>query len=238
MKWILPALLSVLAAVCYSAPGHSFLGLICLGLAAVVSCYYLLALWELRVLRNLLTACVCIGVLLVALTEIPILRAARGGEESPEVIIVLGAGLRGSQPSLILQSRIDRAYEYLTDNPEAVCIASGGQGPDEEISEAQCIYQHLVARGIDSRRILLEENSTSTWENFRFSLEILEEKGIKTEKIGVVSSEFHLFRAGIFARKCGIDPVGIPAETPWFTLKLNYFLREAAGIWHHLLIGE
>jgi len=84
----------------------------------------------------------------------------------------------------------------------------------------------------------MEDRSTSTWENFRFTLDLIEEKtGTRPEKLGVISSEFHLFRAGLFAKDCGIEAVGIPASTRWLSLKINYFLREAAGVWHYLILG-
>ena len=92
--------------------------------------------------------------------------------------------------------------------------------------------------GIDESRIWLEDRSTSTWENFKFTLNLIEEKtGSRPEQLGVLSNDFHLFRAGIFAKQCGIDPVGIPAPTSNFTLRINYYLREVAGVWHYLILG-
>lgn len=242
LQWLIPVFFLILSGICYSIPGHSFLGLIFFGLACVSGAWLGFALLKDpagRILRRILVILVSIGVGIVAVTEIPILLAARGDAgKTVECIIVLGAGVRGSEPSLILQSRIDAACQYLIDHPKVICVASGGQGPDEDLSEAQCIRDHLVAAGIGEDRILLEDRSTSTWENFRFSMAVLEEKyGSVPKTVGVLSSEFHLFRASIFARKCGITPVGIPAKTPWLTLQLNYFLREAAGIWHYIILG-
>lgn len=245
LKWLIPAIFAILSIFFFAAPGYSFSALVCLGLAGVISGYYLLALLAqhhlvaAKVLQAVLTGLLCLGILIVAVTEVLILRAARGSGDTPvEYVVVLGAGIRGSTPSMILQSRIDRAYEYLTAHPDAICIASGGQGPDEDLSEAQCIFEHLTARGIDPERIWLEDKSTSTWENFQFTVNLIEEKtGSRPAKIGVLTSEFHLYRAGMFAKECGIEAVGIPAKTPRFTLQLNYFLREAAGVWHYLILG-
>ena len=119
-----------------------------------------------------------------------------------------------------------------------ICIASGGQGTDEDISEAQCIFDHLTAMGIDKSRIWLEDKSTSTWENLHFSLNLIEENtGTRPEKIGILSSEYHLFRASLFADACGVESVGIPAPTSRFSLRVNYYLREVAGVWHYLILG-
>ena len=100
------------------------------------------------------------------------------------------------------------------------------------------MYDALVELGIDPERIWLEEQATSTWENITFSLDLIEEKtGTRPEKIGVLSSEYHLFRASLLAKKCGVEFVGIPAQTSRFSQKVNHFMREIAGVWHFLILG-
>ena len=117
-------------------------------------------------------------------------------------------------------------------------VVSGGQGPDEPMTEAQAMCDALIALGIPPERIWLEENATSTWENITFSLDLIEEKtGLRPEKIGVLSSEYHLFRASLLAEKCNVDFVGIPARTSRFSQKVNHFMREVAGVWHYILLG-
>jgi uncharacterized SAM-binding protein YcdF (DUF218 family) len=106
------------------------------------------------------------------------------------------------------------------------------------MTEAQAMFDELVKLGIDPSRIWLEEEATSTWENLNFSLNLIEEKtGSRPTCLGVVSSEYHLLRASLFAKKCGVEFVGIPAETSRFSQKINHFMREVAGIWHFLLLG-
>lgn len=245
LKWLAIVPFALLALLCYAVPGYSFSGLIFFLLAALILGYDLIGLlaenhvMAAKILRTALTTLLCFGILVVGLTEIPILQAA-AGESSAQCgyVMVLGAGLRGGKPSQILQSRIDRAVSYLNENPDAICIVSGGQGADEAMSEAQCMYTHLTAAGIDPQRIWMEDRSTSTWENFRFTLDLVEEKtGARPDTLAVISSEFHLYRAGMFARDCGIRAIGIAAETPYLTLKINYYLREAAGVWHYILLG-
>ena len=100
------------------------------------------------------------------------------------------------------------------------------------------MHRELCELGLDPRRLRIEDAATSTWENLNFSLALIEEKtGLRPETIGLLSSEYHLFRAGLFAADCGVEAVGIPATTSWFSIRVNYFLREAAGVWHYLILG-
>ena len=246
LKWSAPVLCLLLSLFLRTAVrGYSFLSLVFFCIAGVIVCFYLIAMLKKRsaqtakILHILLCGILCLGVLIYIVTSALILDAAQGDpDEDPAYIVVLGAGLRGSAPSPILSDRIRTAYTYLTEHPDAICIASGGQGEDEEISEAQCIFDHLTEMGIDPDRIWLEDRSTSTWENFKFTLDLIEKNtGSRPETLGGLSNDFHLFRAGIFAKKCGVTPIGIPAPTSSFTLRINYYLREVAGVWHYLILG-
>ena len=119
-----------------------------------------------------------------------------------------------------------------------ICIVSGGQGPGEDITEAKCMYDSLVSRGIDPTRIWQEDKSTSTRENIRFSLALIEENtGSRPAQAAVISNEFHLFRAGLFAKEQGLDMIGVPAKTTWFSLRANYFLREIVAVWYYTILG-
>lgn len=245
-QWIILIGFILLGIFCYlTVHGHQFLGLICFGIAGVIICYFLISLLKsrhymaMKVLRTILTSVLCLGILVFAVTEAIILKASKGDpEESCQYIIVLGAKVNGTVPSLSLRERIDTAYAYLRAHPNVTAVLSGGQGEDEEISEAQCMFQQLTDKGIDPQRLWLEDQSTSTWENLVFSSNLIESRtGTRPKKLGIVSSEYHLFRAGLFADDCGIDTVGIPAKTSWFTIRLNYFLREVAGVWHYLILG-
>ena len=245
-KWLIPGAFLLLGIVLYRAVhGHGFLGLICLCVAGVIACYYLLDFLQkkyqktAKVLRTVVTAGLCLGILVFAVTEALIIKASLGSNDTDcQYIVVLGAKVNGTEPSVSLSDRLDSTYDYLTENPGMIAVLSGGQGEDEELSEAECMFLYLTARGIDPQRLWLEEQATSTWENLKFSLNLIEEKtGARPEKIGLLSSEYHLFRAGLFARDCGVEAVGIPAETSWPTIRLNYFLREVAGVWHYIILG-
>lgn len=225
--------------------GYSFTVLVCFCIAALFLCYKLLRILEkpkpkaAKILRRILTVCLCFGLLIVAVTECLIIHASFGDpDEECEYVIVLGAKVRGDGPSVSLQDRIQAAYDYMTEHPNVISVVSGGRGNDEPISEAQCMYDNLVAMGIDPERIWMEDQATSTWENLNLSLDLIEEKtGSRPTKVGILSSEYHLFRAGLLADACGVETVGIPAETSKFSQKVNHFMREVAGVWHYILLG-
>jgi len=233
----------VLLGLCfYTMPGYDFSGLICMGIAALSVCYGLFARFPGRVikwLRRCLTGLLILGIILAVVTGILIVRAGKdASEDACRYMIVLGAGVNGTEPSLILSERLQTAKTYLEENPDTICIVSGGQGAGEQITEAACMQNYLVKNGVDESRIWMEEKATSTWENLEFSLELIEKKtGDRPTRVGIVTSEFHLFRAGWMAEKMGIDPVGIPAKTSWVSLKVNYFLREIVGVWKHIILG-
>lgn len=165
--------------------------------------------------------------------------SARGSvNANADYLVVLGAGVNGTTPSRSLRERLDAARDYLEENPNAVAIVSGAQGPGEEITEAQCMYQFLTASGIDPNRVWMEPKAASTLENLRFSLDLIEERtGSRPERISVVSSEYHLYRAGMFVRWMGVEAQLVPAKTTIFPLRWNYYIREIFAVWYYTLLG-
>lgn len=229
----------------YVVPGYSFLALVCLCLICVILFYALMpGLARIfpglaHLLTGIVTTALILGIVVAGVTEAIIIRASFGTPEEPiSYLVVLGAKVRLNGPSASLQDRIDAAYRYLSDHPEVIAVVSGGQGSDEHMSEAQCMENELIAMGIAPERIWPEDQASSTWENIHFSLDLIEAKtGQRPTKIGVLSSEYHLFRASLFARKNGVEFVGIPARTSRPSQMLNHFLREIAGVWHYILLG-
>lgn len=225
--------------------GYSFTVLVCLGIAAILLFYALIPVFArtypltARRLKRVFTTILCIGLILVAVTEFFIIRASFGEpKESCEYVVVLGAKVRDSGPSVSLMDRIYGARDYLESHPDVIVVVSGGQGQDEPMTEAQAMYDELLALGIDPDRIWMEDKATSTWENLNFSLNLIEEKtGVRPEKIGIVSSEYHLFRASLFADACNVESVLIPARTSIISQRVNHFMREVAGVWHYLILG-
>ena len=246
IPWLL-ALLLVLAAGFFKfcMVGYSFSALVCLCLAGVVLFYTVIPYVQKKfpvfgkVATYIFTVILCVGLLAAAVTEAVIVRASFGSAgENVSYLVVLGAKVRSDGPSLSLQNRIDAAYAYLAAHPDTVAVVTGGRGEDEPMTEAKCMYDRLTAMGIDGSRIWMEDKATSTWENLRFSLDLIEEKtGSRPAKIGVLSSEYHLYRAGLFAKACGVEFIGVPARTTNPVLMVNHFLREVAGVWHFMLLG-
>ena len=221
--------------------GYSFSAICCTAAAGVIGFYTFVPriFKKSRTVIQLFTILLILLLIVFCITEGFIIHAARGQAEEPcDYLLVLGAKVNPGGPSLTLRSRIEAAYDYLTTHPDSIAILSGGQGPDEPMTEAKCMYDELVAMGIDPQRLWLEDQSTTTWENMKFSRTMLEEKtGAAPEKLALVSSEFHLFRAQLFARRFGFDPVGVPASTRLPFLTVNYFLREAVAVWYYLIFG-
>ena len=245
VNWLIPAVLAVIGVIFFFlVSGCSFLGVVFWGVAVIAAGFALLDLWQKRN-RKLaravkMAACALLAMALVAaaVTLVPILRGPAEGEGRSDFCIVLGAGVKGTEPSQILQNRIDMAYEYLTKNPYVICIATGGKGSDEQISEAQCIYNCLTAMGIDGDRIWLEEQATSTIENFRWSIALIREKtGAVPETVTVLSNEFHLFRASVMAEDCGLTADFIAAPTSSGLVRVSYTVREIFALWKYLLVG-
>lgn len=162
--------------------------------------------------------------LLIILKMREIYAAGKTKISAQKVIIVLGCRVRGDEPSLSLIKRVDAAYKFLLFNPESVAIVSGGQGKDENISEAQCMQQLLYARGISKDRIILEDRSTSTDENIRFSLQIIETLDLD-RNVAIATSEYHQKRAANICKKYGLNSTPVSSKTKW-TLLPTFLLRE------------
>ena len=243
--WMIPIILVIIGISLSGSNATSFLALVCWCLAGLVSGCYLLALLKkkypkaARFLYALVATVLIVGITVVTVTGVVVADAARGDADTEcDYIIVLGAKVNGTSPSRTLRERIDAAYEYLTDHPQSIAVVSGGKGTDEGISEAQCMFNGLIERGIEPERVWIEDQAASTWGNLNLSLDLIEEKtGTRPAKIGLVSSEFHLYRATLFAKECGVEAVGIPGKTGDFIHFLNYYLREIAGVWHYLILG-
>ena len=246
IPWLICAVLAVMAYVLrFMLLGYSFSALVCCCLIAIIAFYEITHMlrWRypkaVKILRKIFTICLIIGILIVGVTEVIIIEASFGDPvEQVDYLLVLGAKVRVTGPSASLWDRIYAAYDYLDAHPDVTAIVSGGKGADEPITEAEAMYEELVALGIDPDRIWIEDKATSTWENMNFTLALIEEKtGTRPEKLGVLSSEYHLFRASLFAKACNVEFVGIPARTSRASQMINHFMREVAGVWHYILLG-
>ena len=179
---------------------------------------------------------VVIGVSLVVAAMIAMHQGAKGhavAEDTPAV--VLGCHVKDGRPSRILGERIDAAYEYLSSHPQAIAVLSGGQGEDEAISEAECMYRELTARGIDGSRLYKEESSVNTPTNLRHSREILEEvlgadsAWTEDHEIALITSEFHCYRGCLHAKQEGLSPVAYASKTAMPYI-IPFYLREIVAV--------
>lgn len=168
------------------------------------------------------------GVFLSILTSVCIFGAAVRRPPEQATGVVLGCQVKGTRPSLSLQKRLDRAYEWLNENPGASCVLSGGQGPDEEITEALCMYRYLTTRGVDASRLYMEDRSSSTAENIAFSIEVIRDAGLP-EGLAVITDGYHEYRALHLADRMGVTAGAVPTETALWLLP-TFHVREQCGI--------
>lgn len=178
---------------------------------------------------------ILVGVLIVALLlfitieSLVVFGAFQEPQPAADYVIVLGAKVNGSRPSKRLQERIDVAADYAKRYPDVKLIASGGQGVDEGISEAQAIYNGLLEQGVKEEQILLEDQSVSTEENLVNSSMLIEDLD---SEVVIATSDFHVFRATHVAKKYGYQKIsGLPAPaTSHYYLTPNYYVREFFGV--------
>jgi len=147
-------------------------------------------------------------------------------------IIVLGAKVNGEEMSLSLRYRAEAALTYLSNNNRTKVIVTGGQGPDEDITEAEAMRRYFIAEGIDPSRILIEQQSTSTYENLLFSKDLYH-----VREAVIVSNDFHLYRATKIAENLGIKSHPLAAKTP-NVVKVPMYLREYLAILKLYITGK
>lgn len=151
-------------------------------------------------------------------------------KENLDYVIVLGAQVRGTTITKSLRRRLEKACEYLDENPDTVVVVSGGQGRGEDLSEAQCMKNYLIEYGISEDRIIMEDKSTNTAENIEFSMKKIKEHSEKeSPQIGVVTNNFHVYRATAVCKKSGYEISGIAAKSDKI-LFINYMVREFFAI--------
>lgn len=220
--------------------GMRFSGFLLLGAATLLVMDLLLGQWAAvarrgRLWRRFFRGAVAAVLVPLAIIECYVLNQSRPTMTAlpADAVIVLGAGVNGTEPSLSLRTRLDAALDYLERWPEIPVVLTGGQGYGEEITEAACMYAYLTEHGVDPQRLILEEHAGNTSENFSFSWEKLEQVGIDPARatVALVSNDFHIARARLIAQKQGYGhTVGVPAPLPWLHLEVNYFLREAFAV--------
>lgn len=188
---------------------------------------------------KVLLTCLYVAALLLAAAMTAFLKHAEHDNVEPnrDVLIVLGCAVRNGRPSLTLRYRLDAALAYLSQSPDTTVVVSGGQGPQESVSEARAMADYLMARGIAQERIILEDQSTSTYENFKFCKAILDARFDADASVAFVTTGFHVYRSRRVAAMHGIRAVGLPARDIWYSAPNNY-LREGIAVIIYTLSGK
>jgi uncharacterized SAM-binding protein YcdF (DUF218 family) len=194
-----------------------------------------------RWLRVVITVVLVAGLLGAAFFEILMNVAAyrEPPDDDAGFVIVLGCGVfADGQLTLSLKNRLDAAYDYLAMHEESLCIVSGGQGANEPVSEAQAMSAYLRSRGIEPKRILMEDQSDSTLRNLMYSQRIMIQYPQQPQTAAIVTSDYHVYRALMVAKGLGYDAFGIPAATNWKIVVACHVREYAAIIKTWLLGGE
>ena len=151
--------------------------------------------------------------------------------QQAKAVVVLGCAVHGETPSLVLQQRLQTAYEFHLQHPQLPIVVCGGQGPGEEIPEAEAMRRWLVAKGVPEHLVHCEDKSTSTEENFAFARPILAALGVEPDDvIAYISNGFHCYRAGRYAANCGFTAAqALPAPIAASQI-LPCYLREVFAV--------
>nr|WP_317324572.1 YdcF family protein [uncultured Flavonifractor sp.] len=184
-------------------------------------------------LLALLAAVLVLALAFTALVGVVLSGARDSVAGEPKVMVILGCKVEPWGPSILLQDRLDRALDYLEDHPDLTVVVSGGQGPDEHQSEAQCMYDYLTDHGVDGAQILLEDKSHNTWENICYTRGLLREEGVDADQIVVVSNGFHLARVRmlwgrVWEEECTLSTLAAPSTH--LPSRLKMYIREPLAL--------
>lgn len=173
--------------------------------------------------------CVLVGAIICGL------KAARHvPAPNADVILILGCKFRRDGTlTPLLRGRVDRAIRFWRNQVqqtgrEAVLMPSGGQGADESMPEAEAMRRYLVAQGVPERCIRLEDQSRNTYQNMQFSRALIE-KEAPGAKVVYATTNYHVFRSGVWANLAGLPCEGVGSPTKWWYWP-NAFMRECAGL--------
>lgn len=152
----------------------------------------------------------------------------------PPVMVIFGCQVKPWGPSILLQDRLDAALDYLRQHPDTTVVVTGGKGDDEHQSEAECMYDYLVSKGLEPERILQEDRSRNTWQNIGFTLQLLAEQGYGVpSEVLLVSNDFHLTRISmLWARATGgVSRVStLAAPVSHAPSRIHMFFREPLAL--------
>ncbi|MBQ4560952.1 MAG: YdcF family protein [Clostridia bacterium] len=181
-----------------------------------------------KLLRILICVVLTLALLWALLCSVFMLIYGTRSSRDSDTVIVLGCQIKGDGPSKMLRQRLDKAYDYLQENPDSVAIMSGGQGADEIMPEAEAMYNYLVEKGVDPKRLYIEPDSHNTQQNMLYSAEIIKKEGLDTNVV-VITQSFHQYRAFVYAGKAGLNSYALNCRTSPGAFP-TCWLRELFGI--------
>jgi len=188
-----------------------------------------------KICKNLFIFFLCAEVALI--TFIAIYGVTDNVDYNEDAVIVLGAGIRGDRVTLPLKMRLDKAVEYHQKNPDAIIVVTGGQGLQEIVTEAFAMEKYLIQNGVEKNKIIKEEKATSTFENMKYSKEILDNCFSNDYSVVVVTNNFHIFRGTTIAKDTGFENVAhMHAGLQWYNL-MPCFLRESLAVIKMFILG-
>lgn len=238
MPGLLAAAVLALAALLVATipTGYGMTALVLLFLAAVVVFYTLARRAGRKKLIRWVSFGLCLCLALFFAAEIPVVAGARSDEAADgDFLVVMGAGINGTEPSLSMLDRLTAALDWLNAHPDADVVVTGSQAPDEIVSEASVMAVWLQAHGIAPERIIWDEAADDTRENVLNAFALAAKHG--KSSVVFVSSEYHLCRIRMLIRSLGFQPQCLAARTSRPTLMVNYLIREAFAVWQIWVFG-
>lgn len=180
-----------------------------------------------------------IYVLLIVILVTSVFLAIYGSRDNSsydeDAAIVLGYGARGRKVPAMLKNRLDKAVEYHSENPDAIIVVSGGKAGKNRTSEAEVMKEYLLSKGIPSEKIIKEDKSRTTVENFKFSADLLKDKFGENYSAVIITNVFHIYRSEKYARAAKINVFRLGAKTVWYIIPWIY-VREVAMLVQMLFI--
>lgn len=192
---------------------------------AIILCLWLISRLVKAGFRMIFRLLALVFVLLVLSGVVTCWNAPETETDNPDYAVLLGCALEDGQASEELVRRMELGLEWLNSTGETVLMLTGGDPAGQGITEAQVMYDWFAAKGADMSRVVMEERSADTRQNLVFCKELAEKLGLGTEKVLILSSEYHQTRAQYLAEKLGQIPAGLSCATP-FLEKISATVRE------------
>nr|WP_024614284.1 YdcF family protein [Clostridium sp. Ade.TY] len=177
-------------------------------------------------LWNIMKIVFFIGMAVFILIEGAIIMYPKKNIDNSDYVVILGAGLRGDSITATLRDRLNATIDYVNkSNFDGKIVVSGGQGPGESITEAEAMKKYLISNGIKND-IIMEDKATNTFENFKFSKEKIKNitgNSIDNYKVKVITTDFHVLRSSILAKRNNYDNVTFySSNTKWYLVPTLY----------------